>query len=376
MAAESFQYGRIAVMKQKILFISRNYPPKIGGLETYSYNLIKEFEQHHIVHKIVLSRSIVHLLWFLPYCLVAGAVTAWRHSIGHIHLCDGLLSPVGIILKLITRAHLSVSIHGLDITYRNVFYQLLVPRCTALLDKTICVSHATRNECRRRGVPDQKSVVIPNGIRPDELYLDQPKEVLQRQLEPIIGRTNRGKKILVTVGRLVKRKGVTWFLDSVTPRLDSDYIYIIAGDGPELASIREMIRARAWEQRVFAPGRVTGDVRKILYNAADIFVMPNITVADDIEGFGIAIIEAGSCGLPVVASNLQGIKDAVIDKKTGYLVDEGDIDGFQGRIKSMNLDKVDIRSYVNARFNWATIYRSYQKEILECSTMLDSNAIQ
>ena len=376
MAAESFQYGRIAVMKQKMLFISRNYPPKIGGLETYSYNLIKEFEQHHIVHKIVLSRSIVHLLWFLPYCLVAGAVTAWRHSIGHIHLCDGLLSPVGIILKLITRAHISVSIHGLDITYRNVFYQLLVPRCTARLDKTICVSHATRIECQRRGVPDQKSVVIPNGIRPDELYLDQPKAVLQHRLESIIGRTNRGKKILVTVGRLVKRKGVAWFLDSVMPRLDPEYIYIIAGDGPELVSIRERIRTREWGQRVFAIGRITGEVRKILYNVADIFVMPNITVDDDMEGFGIAILEAGSCGLPVVASNLQGIKDAVIDKKTGYLVDEGDVDGFMERIRSMNLSKADIRSCVNAEFNWPTIYRSYQKEIFENSTNIESNAIQ
>jgi phosphatidylinositol alpha-1,6-mannosyltransferase len=363
MAAESFQYGWIAVMKQKILFISRNYPPKIGGLETYSYNLIKEFEQHHIVHKIVLSRSIVHLLWFLPYCLVAGAVTAWRHSIGHIHLCDGLLSPVGIILKLLSGARISVSIHGLDITYRNVFYQLLVPRCTARLDKTICVSHATRSECRHRGVTDKKIVVIPNGIRPDELYLDQPKEVLQRQLEPIIGRTSREKKILVTVGRLVKRKGVAWFLDSVMPRLDPDYLYIIAGDGPELASIRERIRRHEWEQRVFALGRVTGDVRKILYNSADIFVMPNITVADDMEGFGIVIVEAGSCGLPVVASNLQGIRDAVLEGQTGYLTDEGDADGFLNRILAMDLRPQDIRTRVNMRFDWAKIYLAYQEAV-------------
>jgi glycosyltransferase involved in cell wall biosynthesis len=348
-------------MKQKILFISRNYPPKIGGLETYSYNLIKEFEQHHIVRKIVLSRSIVHLLWFLPYCLVAGAVAAWRHSIGHIHLCDGLLSPVGIILKLITRSHISVSIHGLDITYHNVFYQLLVPRCTARLDKTICVSHATRIECQRRGVPDKKSVVIPNGIRPDELYLDLPKAALQRQLEPIIGKTCRDKKILVTVGRLVKRKGVAWFLDSVLPRLDPDYLYIIAGDGPELASIRERIMKHEWEQRVFALGRVTGDVRKTLYNSADIFVMPNITVADDMEGFGIVIVEAGSCGLPVVASNLQGIRDAVIEGQTGYLVDEGDADGFLNRILTMDLKRQDIRNCVNTRFDWAKIYFAYHE---------------
>jgi glycosyltransferase involved in cell wall biosynthesis len=339
-------------MKQKILFISRNYPPKIGGLETYSYNLIQEFERHHIVHKIVLSRSNIHLLWFLPYCLVAGAVTAWRHSIDR-------------ILKLIIRPRVSVSIHGLDITYRNFLYQLIIPRCASRLDKIICVSHATRSECQRRGVPDQKIVVIPNGIRPEELYLDQPKEILQLQLEPIIGSAVRGKKILLTVGRLVKRKGVVWFLDSVIPRLDPDYIYIIAGDGPELAAIRMRIKSNEWEQRVFALGRVTDVVRKILFNAADIFVMPNITVPHDIEGFGIAVVEAGSCGLPVVASNLQGIRDAVLEGQTGYLVDEGDADGFLNRVLSMDLRRQDIRTHINQRYNWAMIYFSYQEAVFQ-----------
>jgi glycosyltransferase involved in cell wall biosynthesis len=350
-------------MKQKILFISRNHPPKIGGLETYSFNLIQEFERHHIVHKIVLSKSNMHLLWFLPYCLVAGTVTAWRHSIGYIHLCDGLLSPVGIILKLILGAHISASIHGLDITYRNGFYQLLVPRCAARLDKIICVSQATRSECQRRGVPDQKIVVIPNGIKPEELYLDKPKEVLQRELEAIIGQASRHKKVLLTLGRLVKRKGVTWFLDSVMPSLDPDYIYIIAGDGPELGAIHTRIRAHKWEQRVFALGRVTGDVRKILFNTADIFVMPNITVHGDMEGFGIVVVEAGSCGLPVVASNTQGIRDAVIEGKTGYLVAEGDAAQFRDVICRMNLDRNAIRTHVDRKFNWSKIYSKYQDVI-------------
>jgi phosphatidylinositol alpha-1,6-mannosyltransferase len=351
-------------MKQKILFISRNYPPKIGGLETYSFNLIQEFERHHIVHKIVLSKSNIHLLWFLPYCLIAGALTAWRHSIGHIHLCDGMLSPVGTILKRILGARISVSIHGLDITYCNVFYQLLIPRCMARLDKIVCVSHATRRECQRRAVPDQKIVVIPNGIKAGELYLDQPKEVLQHQLEAIIGQTSQGKKVLLTVGRQVKRKGVIWFLESVMPRLDPDYIYIIAGDGPELAAIRTRIRANKWGQRVFALGRVTGNVRKILFNTADIFVMPNITVPGDMEGFGIVVVEAGSCGLPVVASNTQGIRDAVVEGKTGYLVAEGDAEQFRDMIFRMNLDRNAVRTYVNREFNWSKIYFQYQDVII------------
>jgi len=363
-------------MKQKILFISRNYPPKIGGLEIYSYNLIKEFERHHNVTKVVLARSNIHLIWFVPYSFFLSLYLARKHSIRHIHLCDAFLSPIGMLLKLLLGARVSVSIHGLDITYKNFFYQLLIPRCVTRLDRIISVSNATRSECRRRGVADRKSVVIPNGIRPDELYLDQPKAVLQRQLEPIIGRTNRGKKILVTVGRLVKRKGVAWIIDGVMPHLNSSYIYIVAGDGPEFDRIQRVVSRQKLENRVLMLGRVSDQTRIVLLNASDIFIMPNITVADDIEGFGIAIIEAGSCGLPVVASNLQGIKDAVIDKKTGYLVDEGDIDGFLERIRSMNLSKADIRSYVNAIFNWPTIYRSYQKEILEGSTIMDRQTIQ
>ncbi len=352
-------------LKHRILFISKNYPPKIGGLETYSYNLIREFEKHHDVCKIVLTGSSINLIWFVPYSLFMSLYLAWKHSIGHIHLCDALLSPIGIILKLSLGVHVSVSIHGLDITYKNFLYQLLIPRCVARLDKIISVSRATRNECQRRKIPVQKCVVISNGIRPNELYLPEPIDDLQTKLEKITGRVIRDRKILVTVGRLVQRKGVAWFIDCVMPHLNSRYIYIVAGDGPEFDRIQRVVSRRNLENRVLMLGRVSNDARKVLLNSSDVFIMPNNTVANDIEGFGIVILEAGSCGLPVVASNLQGIKDAVIDGETGYLVDEGDVDGFLNRIKSMNLVKADIRTYVNAKFNWEKIYLNYQNVILD-----------
>ena len=363
-------------MKQKILFITKNYPPKIGGLETYSYNLIREFEKHHTVSKVVLGRSNIHLFWFVPYSFFLALYLSWKHSIRHIHLCDALLAPIGMLLKFSLDVQVSVSIHGLDITYKNFFYQLLIPRCVSRLDKIICVSRATRHECQGRKIPVQKCVVIPNGIWPNELYLSDPVNVLRARLEKLTGRVIKDKKILVSVGRLVERKGVAWFIKCVTPHLDSSYIYIVAGDGPELDRIQRVVSTLNLENRVLMLGRVSDETRKVLLNASDIFIMPNKTVADDIEGFGIAVIEAGSCGLPVVASNLQGIKDAVIDKETGYLIDEGDIDGFLGRIRSMDLNKTDIRSYVNATFNWTTIYRLYQEEILDRSTIMDRNAIQ
>ena len=363
-------------LKHKILFITRNYPPKLGGLETYSYNLIREFEKHHHVTKIVLTKSNLNLIWFVPYSIFKSLYLAWKHSIRHIHLCDGLLAPIGIVLKHVLNARVTISIHGLDITFKNFFYQLLIPRCLARLDKIVSVSRTTHQECQRRNIPVQKCVVIPNGIRPEEFRLSEPNENLRLQLERKTGAVFKDRTILLSIGRLVKRKGVSWFIDRVMPCLDSGYIFIVAGEGPEYSQIRQLATRRKVKDRVLMLGRVSNDMRKLLYNAADMFVMPNTTVADDIEGFGIAIIEAGSCGLPVVATKLQGIKDAVIDKKTGYLIDEGNIDGFLQRIRSMNLNKEKIQTYVNAKFNWPTIYRSYQQAILDCNNGVNSNEIQ
>jgi glycosyltransferase involved in cell wall biosynthesis len=347
-------------MKQKILFISKNYPPKLGGLETYSYNLIKEFEKDYTVYKIVLRRSNLNLVWFLPFSFSKALLLTWKHSFNNIHLCDGLLAPLGVLLKGVTRTIVSVSIHGLDITYKNRFYQWLIPRCVAQLDKIICVSRSTRDECVQRSIPRQKCTVIPNGIRPDELYLRQSSGDLRIQLEKLLNVRLQDKKVLATVGRLIKRKGIAWFVDSVMPELDASYLYMIAGHGPEFERIHRRVKALGLQNQVLMLGRVSDKVRRLIYNGADIFVMPNITVERDVEGFGIVIIEAGSCGLPVVASKIQGLKDAVIEGKTGYLVEEGDAVVFAEMIRNMSLKKTAVRTCVNATFDWSAIYQRYR----------------
>jgi glycosyltransferase involved in cell wall biosynthesis len=93
--------------------------------------------------------------------------------------------------------------------------------------------------------------------------------------------------------------------------------------------------------------------------------MPNIERRDDVEGFGIAAIEAGSCGLPVVASDLQGLRDAVLHGRTGYLVEAGDITGFVDRITSMSLCRDAIRTTVNTQFNWTTIGKRYHEVLFK-----------
>jgi len=135
---------------------------------------------------------------------------------------------------------------------------------------------------------------------------------------------------------------VAWFAEKVMPRLDGSYLYVVAGEGPERGTIQKIVDRCNLQGRVLLLGEVSDEDRKLIYNASDIFIMPNITVPGDVEGFGIVALEAGSCGLPVVASNIQGLRDAVINGKTGYLVGEGDVEGFVSRITDMSLEKDQI----------------------------------
>lgn len=348
----------------EILFITRNYPPKVGGLEKYSFQLIEAFAASIPTHKITLSKSKKHLVWFLPYALLKALYLARKCAIQNIHLCDGLLAPLGLMLKYSTGSKISVSIHGLDITFPNRIYQKFIPGCIRRLDAVVCVSRATREELLKRvSLPEHKITVIPNGIIPGELSLSLTKEALLRQFETLTGFSIPKGKILLTLGHLVKRKGVAWFVEQVFPSLSQEYVYLVAGKGPEKKAVQRAIARHKLENRVFLLGEVSNELRNILYNVSDVFVMPNITVPGDVEGFGIVAIEAASCGLPVVASNIQGLRDAVMDGKTGYLVGEGGGDGFLKAIDKMDFKKEDTIRVLNEAYSWKRISSKYQQFI-------------
>lgn len=348
-------------MPPKLLIITRNYPPQTGGLENYSFHLIRELKRHIPARVIALGKSKPHLIWFLPLALAGGLASVWYGSTRRVHLCDGLLAPIGLVIKLFSGGRVSISVHGLDVTFSQPLYQRLIPYCLRHLDQIVCVSRSTRDECLKRGIPAERCVVIPNGIPVEEFRLAGDRLDLIPELERSLGRPLAGRKILVTVGRLVKRKGVQWFVEEVLPRLGPKYLYVVVGTGPEQEAIEDAVVRRNLQDRVVLTGRQPDRLRNSLLQAADAFIMPNISIPGDIEGFGIAALEAGACGVPVIASGIQGIEDAVIESVTGHLVPEKDADGFIARIRSQNLDRMRIRTVVGETYSWQKIGRTYAR---------------
>lgn len=346
-------------MKPLILFITRNYPPKVGGIEIYSYHLIRQFEKTCTVFKITSSRSRWHLFWFLPFCLLKAFWLCRRHAIGCIHLCDGLLAPIGLVLKHLTGARVTASVHGLDVTYPRAVYQMIIPRCLSGLDLIFCGSRHGLEQCLQRGIPIEKCRVVPYGIDPTEFNFPLHDLSALHDLEAQTGIDFKGRRILLTIGRLVPRKGVAWFVSQVMPRLEKDYRCIIAGGGPDFQKVQGLINEHGLADRVALLGRVPNATRIRLMAFADIFVMPNIRIPGDMEGFGIAALEAGSSGLPVIASNIEGLRDAVIDGVTGHLVEERNVDDYLDRIRHAQFSREEVSSIVNQTFNWPYIASRY-----------------
>jgi phosphatidylinositol alpha-1,6-mannosyltransferase len=162
----------------------------------------------------------------------------------------------------------------------------------------------------------------------------------------------------------VERKGHEWFIREVLPKIDEQVVYVTIGDGPEFASIKSAAEESRHRDRIFLLGRQPDEVLKQAYAAADLFIMPNVPVEGDMEGFGIVLLEANMARTPAVAADLEGIKDVIAQGQNGYRVPARDANQFAEKVHkilSNNLEPFSekTRSYVLHQFSWKQVARQY-----------------
>jgi phosphatidylinositol alpha-1,6-mannosyltransferase len=343
----------------RTLYITRKYPPSVGGMENYNFELVRALERRHPMTVIAWGGSQKWLPYFAAKAFVQTLWQAWRGKVARIHIGDCVLAPLGVVVKVLTRLPVSVTVYGLDIMYTNRAYQWVVPRCVARLDPVICISTATRDEATRRGVPAERCTVITPGVAPSESHPGRAGAELER----LLSTSTRDRKVLLTVGRLVERKGVCWFLDAVLPDLGSSYVYVIVGDGPERSRAQRIVDERGLGEQVHLLGQVSDRDLETLYETADVFVMPNVVVPGTMEGFGLVALEAASAGLPVVASDIEGIRDAVVDGDTGLLVEAGNVSAFVDAIKRAEAMPRERVAAATAPFSWDNVARRYDEAL-------------
>jgi glycosyltransferase involved in cell wall biosynthesis len=347
----------------RILYISRAHPPDVGGIEKQNFELGKYLSKVSQIETIINTWGRKFLIPFSIYALIKGVLKAKNNQV--ILLGDGLLAPIGWLIKKLSKKPVVSVIHGLDITYNKYFYQKLWAKIFIKnLDHLITVSNATKNECIKRSISEEKITFIANGINPETLNGNYDKEALNK----ILGFDLSNKKIILTLGRLVERKGVYWFIKNVLPKLDENIIYLVAGEGEERNKIEKLVKEN--KSNTVLLGHISEKDKKILLHNSDIFIQPNIKVKDDIEGFGITVIEAGTCKMTVVASNLEGLKDAIKDEQNGYLLESKNALQFVEKINYLLENKnkkkefgEKSRAYNIKHYHWKNIAPQYIKTI-------------
>ena len=261
-------------------------------------------------------------------------------------------------------------VHGLDVTTPVPPYQWFVPKVFDALDAVLPVSRATRHACRERGARAHTLQVVPNGIdadrfRPPEDRLAE-RQALAQHTDASPPPTPPDGLLLCRVGRQVERKGTAWFIDAVMPHLPADVHYWVAGDGPQSPVIQDAIHRHDLAPRVRHLGRVPNDTLAALYRGADLFIMPNVPVENDMEGFGIVLLEAGQCGTPAIAARLEGIQDVLTEGVNGHLVPPEDPSAFanaiaqyRGQPRALGAAAKRARHHTTTHFGWGSVAETY-----------------
>lgn len=273
-----------------------------------------------------------------------------------IHVCDASLLPLGSMLRRISSGQLSVTACGLDVTYQALWYEWLMRYFLGIADVYVAISHATAAELVKRGVQKKKIIVIPCGVSPGATAVQEPVT---------------DDRLLLTVGRLIPRKGTAWFLSHVFPRILQempDVRYVIAGSGPEEEHIRLIIKQLNLGNSVELKTDCSDKQRDELLSGAAVFVVPNIPVSGDIEGFGIACIEAAVRGTPVAAAHLEGLRDAVIDGETGRFFEPADAASCMETVLSLlhhPLSRSAVSSSALQHYGWDVVFPMYRRHVFE-----------
>lgn len=176
--------------------------------------------------------------------------------------------------------------------------------------KMICVSHGVKNTFVKQGIDPKKCTVVYNGIDPETKPLIPSNEIRKRW------KIQEKDLLIGTVGSLIKRKRITDLIDAlsmVSNQTKNPIRCIIVGDGPEKDSLLEYAKRKKIDDKIVLTGFQSDAISYI--NAMDIFVLPS-----EKEGLPRAILEAMLMEKPVIASNITGPVELVIDGETGFLV--------------------------------------------------------
>lgn len=331
----------------KILLLTKNYPPQIGGIERYSFNLftslrdktnqvidressvyliaagprnewllkkLNEDVEHksptvlHFIYRLLYIYSeFLRLTWFMVRCLTWGLYLSFRSDL--IWCMDWSIAAIGVLLGIAMSKKTRVTLHGRDVSWNKYFYQKMLKYFLQKTDEIIAVSPIIKNITLQLGIDEKKIRIEEHTV--DFLWLPRI-EVFDRIFFLEKYNIPNDKILLFSIGRFVTKKGFHWFLSEVLPHLDAwKFHYVLTGSW-QLELLYRNIISEKHLTNVTLTWTITDPLEKArFYTSMNYFIMPNVSVSWDCEGFGLVLLEAKNYHLPILVSDVDGLGERV-----------------------------------------------------------------
>ena len=327
-----------------VLFVTNDFGPRAGGIETFIIGLIERrpFGQTIVYTswqdnaetydaewrskfgvEVIRDRSKI----LLPTPRVALALRKIIRTRGITTAAFGAAAPLGLLSASMKRAGVKRSValtHGHEVWWAKVFpFNLLLRRIASTVDVLTYLGEFTQSAISKAlsSNAQRAMVKIAPGIDTDHFF-PTDASILRRSLGL------EDKKVIVSVGRLVHRKGQDYLIQSMPLILHQvpNAHLLLVGQGPYLEHLQKLVKEHGLESSVTFIGRVDYKELPQYLCVGDIFAMPSRSrlMGLEVEGLGIVYLEASSCGLPVLAGNSGGAPDAVKQSETGLVVNGTD----------------------------------------------------
>jgi phosphatidylinositol alpha-1,6-mannosyltransferase len=326
----------------RVLVVTRNLPPLIGGMERLNWHLVRELAAHsdvrvigpkgaasmapsNIIVREVPLKPLWRFLWAANWAALIEAM-CFRPQV--ILAGSGLTAPIALLASLMSGARAVSYVHGLDLTAKHWVYRALWLPAIRRMHRIIANSQATASLATSASIVASKISIVPPGVELPGAGVNAEAVHQFRQKHHL-----ENKAVLLSVGRLNKRKGLAEFVKNALPYIVSqrpDALLLVIGDTPHNALHAQGLTPEAIQAIADAAG-VGGHVRflgsvsdhelEIAFSVADVHVFPVRHISSDPEGFGMVALEAAAHGVPTVAFAMGGVPDAVSDGKSGYLVE-------------------------------------------------------
>ena len=333
------------------LVVTNDFGPRAGGIETFIHGLLEQASKNQQRNFIVLTShqspqdeviKFDQKMWennrirvvrdtakvLLPTRRLAKKAT----DLFVAHKCENVIfgssAPLGLLAKSLRRAgakHIVALTHGHEVWWaRMPLFSALLRRIGAQADQMTYLGEFTRGAVANALLREDHSklVHLPPGVDLTRFIPAVKSLELQKKWGV------EGAPVIVSIGRLVPRKGCDQLIKAMPEVLKQfpKSKLLLVGTGNYKKRLEKLVRNLKVQDSVIFTGRVAHELLPAYYRLGDIFAAPCRSRYGglEVEGLGIVYLEASACGVPVIAGKSGGAPDAVLDGKTGILVNGRD----------------------------------------------------